>query len=339
MSERGTPKKQTTLADVAARAGVSQMTVSKVMRSTGSISAETRERVKMAANDLGYVPNLLAGALSSRTSKIVAVVLPSINDAVFGDVVSGINEVLRPEGYMTFIGESHFEPETEEGIIQTVLSLQPAGVIVTGGINRTERASQLLRNWRCPIIQIWDEEEDHFDGAIAPSHNEAGRVVAQHFLDQGFKRPAYIGAELGKDVCAARRFDAFKATILEAGLELVEVASEDLPRQAEAGRVQVEGLMRQHPEVDSIYFLNDAMALGALSWLYEAGYSVPDQVAVAGFNGTSLAHSVRTRLTTVHIERLALGVDAARAVLASIAEKPVPKMTPLRVELSKGNTT
>lgn len=340
MTNAVTPKKRTTLADVAARAGVSQMTASKVLRSTGSISGETKKRVRLAAEDLEYVPNLFAGSLSSKTSNIVAVVLPSINDAVFGEVVSGINEVLRPEGYVTFIGESHLNPATEEKIIQTVLSLQPAGIIVTGGIHRTLKADHMLRSWECPIIQIWDEEDDHYDGCVAPSHSEAGRLTAQHFIDRGFKRPAYIGAELAKDICAARRFETFKQTIKAAGLDLVELIDQELPRQAQTGRALVEQLMRGHADVDAIYFLNDAMAIGGLSWLHEASYAVPDKVAVAGFNGTSLAHSVRTRLTTVHIERQALGQVAARTLLKTIATKPAEKMQEiLRVELSVGNTS
>lgn len=333
-------KKKTTLADVAARAGVSQMTASKVLRGTGSISEETRKRVKLAASDLGYVPNLFAGSLSSKSSNIVAVVLPSINDAVFGEVVAGINDVLRPESYVTFIGESHLNPETEEKIIQTVLSLQPAGIILTGGIHRTAKADQLLKSWECPIVQIWDEENDQYDGCIAPNHAEAGRLTAQHFIDQGVRRPAYIGAELKKDICAARRFETFKQTISDAGLDLVEMIDQDLPRQPHTGRTLVAELMRTHTDTDAIYFLNDAMATGGLSWLHEASYSVPEQVAVAAFNGTSLAHTVRTRLTTVHVERLKLGQVAARALLESIDTKSAEKMREIfYVELSRGNTS
>ncbi|WP_227270469.1 LacI family DNA-binding transcriptional regulator [Roseobacter weihaiensis] len=340
MTEPVVPKKRITLADVAARAGVSQMTASKVLRGTGSISEETRKRVKRVASDLGYVPNLFAGSLSSRSSNIVAVVLPSINDAVFGEVVAGINDVLRPEGYVTFIGESHLNPETEEKIIQTVLSLQPAGIILTGGIHRTAKADQMLKSWECPIIQIWDEEDEHYDGCIAPNHAKAGRLIAQHFIDQGIERPAYIGAELKKDICAARRFETFKQTITEAGLNLVELIDQELPRQPQTGRTLVAELMQRHADTDAIYFLNDAMATGGLSWLYEASYSVPEQVAVAGFNGTSLAHTVRTRLTTVHIERLDLGQVAARALLEAIDTRSARKMRKIfYVELSRGNTS
>ncbi|MEJ6395826.1 LacI family DNA-binding transcriptional regulator [Gymnodinialimonas sp. 2305UL16-5] len=331
--------KRTTLADVAARAGVSKMTASKVLRGTGSISAQTRERVRAAARDLSYVPNRLAGSLSSNRSHIVAVVLPSINDAVFGDVVSGINAVIRPEGYLTFIGESHFDTDLEDEIIQTVLSLQPAGMIVTGGIRRSERASQLLKSWPCPIIQIWDEQDAGYDGNIAPSHADAGRMIAQHFIEKGVRKPAYIGAELKKDLCAARRREAFKEVLTGVGLELIDCTDEDMPRQAGSGSKLIQDLMRQHPDIDALYCLNDAMALGALSWLHGAGFAVPDQIAVAGFNGTSFEHSVRTRLTTVHIERHALGQEAARAVLASIRGEVFAPREDFVATLVQGNTT
>jgi len=209
MEDHSSQRKTVTLADVARQAGVSQMTASKVMRKTGRISQATRDRVHSAAAELGYVPNRLAGALSSRSSDIVAVILPSINDRIYGDVISGINKVLRPRGYLTFIGENQFDSALEEEIIQTVLSLHPAGIILTGGIDRSEQAMRMLGNWDCPIIQIWDDAEIGFDGSVAPDHAQAVRLVARHFEDRGFRHPAYIGAELDNDLCAARRCAPF----------------------------------------------------------------------------------------------------------------------------------
>jgi LacI family gluconate utilization system Gnt-I transcriptional repressor len=265
--------------------------------------------------------------------------LPSINDTIFGDVISGVNEVLRPKGYITFIGESNFDGPAEEEILRMVLSLHPAGIIITGGINRTKRAQEMLQNWNCPTIQIWDDEESGFDGSVAPSHSEAGQLIAQHFLTQGFRAPAYLGAELTKDVCAGRRFEAFRQTLRANGLFPTEMVREDLPRQNETGRTLVQALMDSAPQTDAIYCLNDAIALGALSWLHEKGYEVPSQIAVAGFNGTSVVNAVRTRLTTVHVERYNLGKIAAEAVLGLLGHKPVDRLVRLEPELIVGNTT
>ena len=295
--------------------------------------------MRKAAVELGYVPNRFAGALSSKTSDIVAVVLPSINDSIFGDVICGVNEVLRPKGYITFIGESYFDGPAEEEILRTVLSLHPAGIIITGGINRTHRAKKMVQSWNCPTIQIWDDEENGFDGSIAPSHSEAGRLIANHFLEQGYKCPAYIGAELGKDICAGRRFEAFRQTLNANALFPTEMIQEDLPRQSETGRILAQKLMTSAPRTDAIYCLNDAIALGALSWLHENNYSVPAQVAVAGFNGTSMVNAVRTRLTTVHVERYNLGKIAAEAVLKLLDGQQADPLVRLEPRLIVGNTT
>ncbi len=339
MNDQRAAQKPVTLAEVAKEAGVSQMTASKVMRRTGSISEATREKVRKVAAELGYVPNRLAGALSSRTSDIVAVMLPSINDAIFGDVVSGINAVLRPRGYITFLGETHFDGDVEEEILQTVLSLHPAALILTGGLKRSDNTLKMLSKWSCPTIQIWDDVPGEFDGNIAPSHVEAGRLVARHFVDRTVSHPAYIGAELDKDICADRRRAAYCSELQTCGLRPVEVVRNDLPRRGESGRVLVEEVMQSFPETDAIYCLNDAMALGALAWLHEHGFEVPQQVAVAGFNGISQLHSVRTRLTTVAVERYALGQAVGRSILDALNGKPVQKVTLLDTKLVVGNTT
>ena len=339
MNDQRPTGKPITLAEVAKRADVSQMTASKVMRNTGSISPATRERVRKAVVELGYVPNRFAGALSSKTSDIVAVVLPSINDTIFGDVISGVNDVLRPKGYITFIGESNFDGLAEEEILRTVLSLHPAGIIITGGINRTQRAQKMVQSWNCPTIQIWDDEESGFDGSVAPSHSEAGRLIAQHFLEQGYRCPAYIGAELSKDICAGRRFEAFQQTLIANTLVPEEMIREDLPRQSETGRILVKELMNIAPATDAIYCLNDAIALGALSWLHENNYTVPSEIGVAGFNGTSTVNAVRTRLTTVHVERYNLGKIAAEAILGLLDGKSVDHSVRLEPKLIVGNTT
>ncbi|WP_018238431.1 LacI family DNA-binding transcriptional regulator [Ensifer sp. BR816] len=336
MSLRG---KVITLQDVAARAGVSRMTVSKVLRGAGNISAETRRRVKQAADELGYLPNNLAGSLSSRKSRMVAVIIPSISDIVFSEVLSGINATLRPRGLQTFIGESLFEPETETELIRAMLSFRPAGILLNGGTARSADAESLLARRTCPAIQLWDCDRRALDFSAGPSHEEAGRLVAGHFLERGLRRIAYVGAELKKDLCAGRRHLALKSSLAAAGIDLLSVTCEDRPRQAVTGRFLTEELMRMRPDVDAIHFLNDAMALGGLSYLHEIGLAVPDRISVVGFNGTSLANAVRTRLTTVDVPRTEIGEKAAQALLQMITEAPMVDSWQAPLELVQGNTT
>lgn len=333
------PSKQVTLRDVADKAGVSQMTVSKVMRGAGNISAETRRRIKQAADDLGYVPNSLAGSLSSRTSKIVAVIIPSVSDIVFSEVLSGINAILRPQGLHTFIGESHFDAEIEAEQIRTMLSFRPAGLLLNAGTMRSTVSERLLENRPCPAIQLWDCDSGGLDFSAGPSHDQAGRLVAEHCLAHGFRRIAYVGAELGKDLCAARRQLALRAALADKGVELISITSDDRPRQAATGRALMQNLLQDHPRIEVVHFLNDAMALGGLAYLHEVGIAVPDRISVIGFNGTSIPNTVRTRLTTLDVPRQEIGEIAAQALLDINAGLPIAASWEAGLRLVPGNTT
>ncbi|MCG5480410.1 MAG: LacI family DNA-binding transcriptional regulator [Ensifer alkalisoli] len=328
-----------TLRDVAQRAGVSTMTASKVLRGAGSISQKTQQSVRQAADDLGYLPNSLAGSLSSRKSRTVAVIIPSIADVVFSEVLSGVNSVLRPRGFQTFIGESLFDPEIETDLLREMLSLRPAGLLLNGGMVRIPDAEGLLERRNCPAICLWDSDHAEHDFSAGLSHEEAGRLVAAHFLQRNLRRIAYIGAELGRDLCARRRYLALHSALRAGGADLVDVTSESMPRQAETGRVLTEKLMETHPQIEAIHFLNDAMALGGLSYLHEAGIRVPENVSVVGFNGTSLANAVRTRLTTIDMPRMEIGSVAARALLQMLSGELVDRRWQAPLRVVQGNTT
>lgn len=328
-----------TIADVARQAGVSPMTVSKVMRDTGRVGEDTRARVKRAAEELGYVPNGLAGALAARSTPIVGVLIPSVSDGVYAEVLAGINTVLRPQGMQTFIGETFFNPELEAGLLRTMLPFRPAGLILAGGIARTAQAEHLLSLRRIPAVQIWDGDAPGLDATIGPSHDAAGRMAARHLLATGARACAYVGAQLDADICARRRLTGFRAELAQAGVPLTEVTDPDLPRQTDSGHDLTARLLAGGAAVDAIHYLNDAMALGGLRALFAAGIDVPGQVAVMGFNGTSCATAVRTRLTTLDLPRAEIGRQAAQAILALRDGVPLPPARPVVPRLVAGNTT
>lgn len=332
-------KKVITLQDVAERAGVSRMTVSKVLRDVGNISTNTRNKVREAARDLGYLPNSLAGSLSSRKSGLIAIIIPSMSDVVFSEVLSGINSVVRPNGFHTFIGESNFNPLIEADLIRTMLSFQPAGIFLNGGMARNAEAWALLANRNCPAVQLWDCDDNSLDFSAGPSHEIAGQMVADYLIARGFSRIGYIGAELERDLCAQNRYHAMRSKLAGCGIEVVAETSSDLPRQASSGRVLTERMLAAYPGIQAIHFLNDAMALGGLSYIHEAGIAVPQQISVIGFNGTSIANTVRTKLTTVDVPRTALGEVAGQALLDIIEGVPLQPSWQAPIQIIEGNTT
>lgn len=327
-----------TIADVAQAAGVSRMTVSKVLRGTGRISEATRHRVSAIADAMGYVPSSLAGALSSQTSPLVGVLIPSVSDQVYSGVLAGINAVLTPRGYTSLIGETFFDPEAEARLVRMMLSMKPAGLIVSGGLPRLEATTHLLRKCGLRLVQLWDGDTPGPDVTVGLSHDAAGRAAARICLDAGFSRACYIGAQLPRDLCAGRRKDGFVDELRRAGAECRVLADPDLTRTAQSGQILTERLLGDGVLPDVIHYLNDAMAIGGLRALYAAGLAVPQDISVIGFNGTSLQHAVRTHLTTFEVPVRDVGQQAARAAIGTAIEKDAAQSAIFVPQVVRGNT-
>lgn len=338
MSQPLISSRMITIADVAKAAGVSSMTVSKVLRGTGRIAADTRLRVTQIAEELGYVPNRLAGSLSSQKSSLIGIVIPSIGDQVYAGVLSGINEVLNGQGYTAFIGESFFDPENELRIVHMMLTMKPAALILTGGLPRDERTIRLLRRCGVRAINLWDGDHPGLDATVGLSHRKAGRLAAQMFKEAGLTRCAYVGSQLERDLCAASRLEGYAESLAEGGTRLRQMTYVNLPRTAETGYTLTRKLIDEGEIPDAIHYLNDAMAIGGLRFLIEAEITVPDMVSVSGFNGTALPHSLTTHLTTIEVPLLELGRIAATVALTPTNRGEAELVNLIEIGLTVGNT-
>ncbi|WP_018688968.1 LacI family DNA-binding transcriptional regulator [Ahrensia kielensis] len=330
--------KHATLADVARHANVSAMTVSKVLRGVGSISKDTRARVKASAEALGYVTNGIAGALSAKKNTTVGIVIPSISDSVYSEIISALSDSLTEAGLTLLISESNFSGQIEERQIRMIMSLRPAALIVTGGIERSISAEKLLKRYPAPILQLWDADNPFGDATIGPSHLQAGRIAAEHFLKSGLNKIAYVGAELSKDICARLRLEAFRERLAEENIALECFVDEASPRQAASGETLVNQMISSGYKPNAIFFLNDSMALGGLRALLKYGIKVPDEVSVLGFNGTSRLNTVQTQLTTISMDRRAIGTTAGVALRAILDGKKPEKIPPTKLHILSGTT-
>ncbi|NEX46511.1 LacI family DNA-binding transcriptional regulator [Pseudotabrizicola algicola] len=335
MSQSHSDRRPATISDVAEAAGVSRMTVSKVLRGTGHISAATRNRVAQIAEAMGYVPSLLAGALSSQTSPLVGVLIPSVSDQVYSEVLAGINAVLTPRGFFSLIGETFFDPANEARLVRMMLSMKPAGLIVSGGLPQTDETAHLLRTCCLRPVKLWDGDAPGSGATVGMSHLAVGNAAAQLCLDAGFRSACYIGAQLQLDLCANRRKEGFVAGLDRAGLPCRVMTDPALPRTAHGGQTLTERLLQTGPLPEVIQYLNDDMAIGGLRALFAAGIAVPEKVSVIGFNGTSHRHALQTRLTTFEVPLREMGELAARAVIEGADIPPPALFVP---HLLRGNT-
>ncbi len=162
-----------TLRDVSEASGVSEMTVSRVLRNRGEVSDATREKVLQAAKRLGYVPNKIAGALASQRVNLVAVIIPSLSNMVFPEVMMGISDVLEGTALQPVVGVTNYRPEREEAVLYEMLSWRPSGVIIAG-LEHSEASSAMLRAAGIPIVEIMDVDGEPVDSMVGISHRRAG---------------------------------------------------------------------------------------------------------------------------------------------------------------------
>jgi LacI family gluconate utilization system Gnt-I transcriptional repressor len=305
-----------TLTDVAHRAGVGESTVSRVLRNQGSVSEKTREKILKAASELHYVPNRIAGTLASARSKLVGIIIPSVANTVVPEVLAGANQVLEQAGFQPVIGVSNYCPHREEELIQSILSWRPTGLILAG-LEHTERAREMLKSSGVRVVELLDIDGEGIDIVVGSSHREAGATSARHLLSHGYRRIGYVGHDITVDIRAGKRLAGFQEAMREAGLDFVD--REFFPAggsTAEGGRTGLAELLKRQPRLDAIYFSNDDLAIGGYFHCLENGISIPDALALFGYNGLEVTRLAPQPLSTIRTPRVAMGKTGATLLLA-----------------------
>ncbi len=299
------------------------MTVSRVLRNRGDVSAATREKVLEAAKRLGYVPNKIAGALASQQVNLVAVIIPSVANMVFPEVLAGISRALDDTELQPVVGVTDYLPEKEQSVLYEMLSWRPSGVIIAG-LEHTDASRAMLAAAGIPVVEIMDTDGDPVDAAVGISHRRAGREMGKAILDAGYRKIGYMGTKLGLDRRARKRFEGFTEALAKGG---VEIADQEFYSDGSAlakGREMTKNMMERSPDLDFLYYSNDMIGAGGLLWLTEMGYDVPGTVGCAGFNDVQLLQGLPRKLATMDSCRREIGSRAAEIILARLAGEQAP---------------
>jgi LacI family gluconate utilization system Gnt-I transcriptional repressor len=310
-----------TLADVADLAGVGSITVSRALRDPARVSAELRARIDAAVKTLGYVLNPNARALASVRSDVIGVLIPSMTNNVFADVLRGIHDGLGGSPLQIQFGNTHYSAAEEERLLRVFLSQQPSALIVSG-IDQSPAARLLLDQAGCPVVQIMDLGPDPVDIIIGFSHAEGGAAVTRHLIETGRRRIAFLGARM--DPRSLRRLSGYSAAMRNAGLfddTLVTTTLE--PSSVTMGSALFAEARRRAPDLDGVVCNNDDLALGVLFACQRGGIAVPAEVGIAGFNDHEMMAAACPSITSIRTPRHAIGRMAVQAVLAEIAGEPV----------------
>ena len=334
------PRRPLTLRDVSEASGVSEMTVSRVLRNKGDVSAATRKRVQEAAKRLGYVPNKIAGSLASSHVNLVAVVIPSLGNMVFPEVLAGISEALEGTDLQPVVGVTDYLPEKEERVLFEMLSWRPAGVIVAG-LEHSEPSRAMLTQSGVPVVEIMDTDGEAIDCAVGISHRRAGRKMAEAIIEAGYRRIGFLGTKMPLDHRARKRFEGFTRTLAKQGIEIADQEFYSGGSALLKGREMSQAMLARTPDLDFLYYSNDMIGAGGLLYLLENGYDVPARIGLAGFNGVELLDGLPRHLTTMDACRREVGRTAAQIVAARVsgeADAPRGEVVTLKPTLTLGDT-
>jgi LacI family gluconate utilization system Gnt-I transcriptional repressor len=307
-----------TLSAVARLAGVSAITVSRVVRLPGLVAPETRRRVETAMRELGYVPNQVAGALASARTGSVGVLVPTIANSIFADTVQGLSDELEPLGYAVILAQSRYDAAREDHMLRALLSRRPEALIMVGS-PATDDGARLLRRAGIPIVETWDLPAAPIDAVAGFDNYAAGVVVARHLLAQGRRSLAFIG---GDDPRATRRWYGFDDTARAAGVKTPRRLI--LDRNA-SGSVAA---LAELPGVDAVFAANDAHAIGFMSGLRTAGLlrhgpAAQQPVAIIGLGDLEMGRLIAPSLSTIRVHGDAIGRTAAKLMLTRSGPRQV----------------
>lgn len=333
-------KRPLTLRDVSDACGVSEMTVSRVLRNRGDVSAATREKVLSTAKELGYVPNQIAGSLASKRVNLVAVIIPSLGNMVFPEVLNGINKMLEDTPLQPVVGVTDYMPEKEERVLYEMLSWRPSGVIIAG-LEHSDATRAMLANAGIPVVEIMDVDGRPVDAMVGISHRRAGREMAKAILKEGYERIGFMGTKMPLDHRARKRFEGFTEGLAKGGVEIEDRDFYSGGSALAKGREMTQEMLERSPDLDFLYYSNDMIGAGGLLYLLDQGIDIPGQIGLAGFNGVELLQGLPRQLATMDACRIEIGQAAAQIILNQTSDDPdpgIPNQQTLTPKLAFGDT-
>jgi DNA-binding LacI/PurR family transcriptional regulator len=303
-----------TIKDIAKVAGVSHTTVSRALRGNPSISQETASRVRQVADELGYVPNKAASGLKTRRSGILGVIVRRIVDPFFGEVLDGIEEVLSEKGYSLFLAASQRDLDREETIVRLMSERRVDGVIICS-TQVGEEHRQQLEQFGVPTVLINNQAADDITHSVYHNDAEGSRQLTRYLIELGHTKIAYLGnARAGRTTEDRKQgyMNEMRRHLLPVPPEYVIEGPNGLAGGGKAGTLE---FLEQRSPPTGIICYNDVMAIGAIRTLNEAGFRVPDDISITGFDNIDLAAYVSPPLTTFDQPKHELGRQAALMML------------------------
>jgi LacI family transcriptional regulator len=320
-------KRRISIQDIARRAGVSHSTVSRALRDNPLISPQVREEIKRIAQEMNYVPNAIAQSLQNQRTNTIGVVVTSIADPFFADVVEGIEQVAKSAGLSVMLSASHRDFEQEIAAIDNFHRRRVDGILVADS-RISKQHSKQLRQIAVPTVLInsQTQEQSEMFHSVEIDDRLGARLAVEHLVSLGHRCIGYLGVG-DRSRSNQQRLQGYRMALTEAGLppitDWVAISDEDYARTSDVATGQKMLSKLVTAGVTGIFCYNDMVAIGALLACHELGISVPGDLSLVGFDGIALSGYVTPPLTTVSQPMLEIGCSAMQMLLDLLEEKTV----------------
>ena len=305
-----------TISDVAREAGVSLMTVSRVVNGKEEISPATRQRVLNVIEQMGYRPSGIARGLATQRTGTLGLVVPDMANPFFSDVARGAEDRARAAGYNIFVCNTDESPQREISALDSLEEKRVDGVVLCSSRLHDDGLRAALDHHPAAVLVNRRLEVYHVD-AVLLADREGAQAATQHLIRSGHRAVGFLAGPL-TSYSSQQRSKGYRAALATAGITVNPDWVRPCSYEVEDGREAARVLLSDHPELTALFCYNDLVAIGALQACADLGRRVPDDLAIVGFDDIPMADLVIPPLTTCHVPRYDLGDQAMRLLLKRI---------------------
>jgi LacI family transcriptional regulator len=309
-----------TISDVAREAGVSMMTVSRVLNNKAGVGQETRQTILDIIKKLGYRPSSVARGLATQRTGTIGLVMPDVSNPFFPGIALGVEKVAFAEGYSVLLCNTGEDSQREMDVLELLAEKWVDGLVLCSSRLDEEKLTAILPLYPAAVLinrQLINPEDPLAVGSVLIADKTGGQMATRHLLSRGHKKIGYIAGP-GKSQSNQGRLEGYKSALAEAGLPAVSEYVHSCSPTVEGGFQAGCNFLVAHPEVTALFCYNDLIAVGVLQACTKLGRKVPTDLSVVGFDDIILAPLVTPSLTTCRVVSEELGELAARLLLDRI---------------------